>query len=252
MTGEQIEGNIFDIKRYAIHDGPGIRVTVFLQGCPLDCWWCHNPEGIGPSSDGGRKITIKELMEEVEKDTIFMDESGGGVTFSGGEPLMQSDFLILALKECGERYIHRTLDTSGYAKPEVFASVLEHVDMVLFDLKLADPAKHSRYAGHTNDLILENLRALDSSEVETMIRLPIIPGITDTEENILAIAEIVSGLGRLDTIELLPYHATARAKYDRLGIEFRMGDVVPVSERDLVSIKYTMESMGIKVIGGPE
>ncbi len=268
MTGERIQGNIFDIKRYAIHDGNGIRVTVFMRGCPLDCWWCHNPEGIRPrqagqpgqsgqttphtSKAGQRSISVNELIQEVEKDLIFIDESGGGVTFSGGEPLMQPDFLINALEAFGKRYVHRTLDTSGFADTEVFASVLEHVDQVLFDLKLINEEEHAKYTGVSNDLILKNLRILDQSEKDVILRLPVIPGITDVESNIRAIGELVSTLENIDTLELLSYHATARAKYERLGVEFRMGDIVPVSERDLVSIKYTMESMGIKVIGGPE
>jgi pyruvate formate lyase activating enzyme len=208
------EGIIFDIMRYAIHDGPGVRTTIFMKGCPLQCWWCHNPEGISSTNDLayfdykcigcktcvnvcptkaitfnrdkhfidrntctkcgvcadtcptgalkiiGRKISLEDLMATIERDIILYDTSGGGVTFSGGEPLYQPLFLKEALKECEDRKIHVALDTSGYAHPEVFKSIAEHVDLFLYDLKLLDDFNHRKYTGVSNKLIIENLTYL--------------------------------------------------------------------------------------------
>ena len=249
MSSEaETEGMIFDIKRYAIHDGPGIRVTVFLKDCPLQCWWCHNPES--RNSDTGRKITLDKLLFEIEKDNIFFEESNGGVTFSGGEPLMQHEFLAAALKECTKRKIHTILDTSGYASPEIFNKIIDNVDLFLYDLKLIDNDAHEKFTGVSNDLILQNLRALDKAGKNVIIRFPVIPGITDTDENIDGIAKFLSALENDYPVNLLPFHRIAGAKYERLNIPNKMQNAETPEPEMLQDIASRFEKLGIAVKEG--
>lgn len=298
------KGLIFDIKRYAVHDGTGIRTTVFLKGCPLECWWCHNPEGIfrkpvlmffeykcikcgtcarvcpidaitfenknsTPNVNRqicnncgicfsvcpteslklvGRKITIKNLMKEIEKDILFYDNSGGGVTFSGGEPLFQHQFLIEALKECKKKDIHTVLDTSGYAPENVFLSVIDYVDVFLYDLKLINNEEHIIYTGVSNAPIINNLRMLvDTGRgKDVILRFPIISGITDTEKNIDGLMEFISSLKSISKIDLLPFHDVSK-KYNRLGIEYKMSTQETPSQRKLQYIKRRFEEIGLYV-----
>ncbi|SHF16393.1 pyruvate formate lyase activating enzyme [Desulfofundulus australicus DSM 11792] len=299
MTGE---GLIFDIKRFAIHDGPGIRTTVFMKGCPLRCWWCHNPEGIRPVCEpmyfeykciecgtcagvcptgaivpekgapyldrekctgcgvcseacptgalklAGRTITVEELLQELERDVLFYDNSGGGVTFSGGEPLMQHRFLVEALRECKRRDLSTALDTSGYAAGDVFAAVLDYVDVFLFDLKLADDGEHRKYTGVSNVPIRNNLRMLADTGRggDVILRLPVVPGITDTEKNIEGFLEFVVSLKGIRRVDLLPFHDVSE-KYCRLGREYKMPACgAPAPER-LRYIKECFERAGFSV-----
>ncbi len=242
-------GIIFDIKRFAIHDGTGIRTTVFLKGCPLNCWWCHNPEsqsfGINNSElrEGiGPKISVKELVEEIEKDTIFFDESNGGVTFSGGEPLSQAIFLKNVLLECKKRDIHTTLDTSGHVNPEVLKNMVEYVDLFLYDLKVIDDEKHKRYTGVSNQLILANLKLLSDLGCKIIIRIPIIPGINDGDEDIKQFIQVLKDL-KIQRIDLLPYHQIAEHKYHRLGLAYKMENISEPSEDSLTRIRDTLKSV---------
>ncbi|MEA1994369.1 MAG: glycyl-radical enzyme activating protein [Euryarchaeota archaeon] len=296
-------GMIFDIKKFAVHDGPGIRTTVFFKGCPLSCWWCHNPEGISSSNeifyhgikcincgkciqicpeeavieenDGisilrkkctscglcgevcpsgalqvvGRKVTVEEIMKEIRGSVIYYDSSNGGVTFSGGEPLMQPTFLKTLLKRCKEEEIHTTLDTAGYASPEAFNSITDDVDLFLYDLKLLNSEQHLKYTGVSNKPIIKNLKRLIEKNSDLIIRFPVIPTITDTEKNIEQLVELVSSL-RIHRIDLLPFH-DIREKYERLGKEYRMESTQSPSNETLKKIREKLESNGIKVkIGG--
>ncbi len=223
-----VKGVIFDIKRFAIHDGPGIRTTVFLKGCPLRCAWCHNPESQGfgvaalPGRDGpttvGREVTAGEVVREVSRDTLFHDESGGGVTFSGGEPLAQPEFLCELLDRCGGLSIHRAVDTCGFAPREVLLAVARRTDLFLYDLKLADAAAHRAMTGESPAAIHDNLRALCETPVAIRLRVPVIPGITDTEANLAALRALVDSLPRELPLQPLPYHAAAMDKYRRFGM----------------------------------
>ncbi|MCP4688353.1 MAG: glycyl-radical enzyme activating protein [Desulfobacterales bacterium] len=259
------DGIIFKIKKFAIHDGPGIRTTIFLKGCPLSCWWCHNPEGIGPEprvmekgeATAGRervigaKMSVDAVVTEIEKDVIFYDESGGGATFSGGEPLFQAEFLRSLLEACAEREIHTTLDTTGFASPAVFSMIADLTDLVLFDLKIMDDARHVRYTGVSNKPILENLENLTRKGKEVVIRFPVIPGITDGEDNVRRMAEFARGLDRVKRIDLLPFHKIADAKYRRLGVENRMKGVTPPSAARIADIQTNLENMGFQInVGG--
>jgi pyruvate formate lyase activating enzyme len=262
-------GTIFDIKRFAIHDGPGIRTTVFFKGCSLKCPWCHNPEGQNPepeiiiravfpeNSDGvptqeviGRVVDVKEVMEEVQKDILFFEESGGGVTFSGGEPLAQPEFLGSLLDVCEEKNLHTCLDTSGYAPAEVFASFLDSVDLFLYDLKLMDDSEHEKHTGVSNRSIVDNLRTLDGLDKRVVIRFLVVPGITDTEENIDAIADFVASLKKLRDVSLLAYHRMASEKYKRLGRKNELERFRPPTDELMKSVQRRFENRGIRVVIG--
>jgi len=195
-------------------------------------------------------MTVADVMAVVEKDVIFYDESGGGVTFSGGEPLMQADFLFALLNTCRQRHIHTVVDTSGYAPTDVFERVLAKADRVLFDLKLVDDATHKKFTGVSNDLILANFQmACRTSKVQ--VRFPVIPGITDNIENIDRLAQMTAASGKIKRFDLLPYHRTADAKYQRLGLANRMnGTKAPTSEQ-LDNLQDRIAGYGFSVrIGG--
>jgi pyruvate formate lyase activating enzyme len=225
---------IFDIRHYTIHDGPGIRTTVFFKGCPLRCWWCHNPESqevgveqvfVERTLDGrafesksavGSQQSAAEVLKEIEKDEVFYIESGGGVTFSGGEPLMQPDALQEILELCKEKGYHTAIDTSGHAEPVAVKKIMKLADLWLFDLKLINDIKHIEFTGVSNDLALKNLETLAKAGKEIIIRFPHIPGITDEPDNLEEIAAMMKRL-RLRRIDILPYHAIAKEKYRRMG-----------------------------------
>ncbi|HHS12271.1 MAG TPA: glycyl-radical enzyme activating protein [bacterium] len=230
------QGIVFDIKRYSIHDGPGIRTTIFLKGCPLKCEWCHNPESWNPEPEPidrisrpkrfqkpytekqdliGIEMSVNEVMEEILKDEIFYDESGGGATFSGGEPLCQTAFLTALLGACRERAIHTALDTSGEAPLKDLKAAARLADSILYDLKLMDNEAHKKFTGAGNRRILNNLRALDSQHPRITVRIPLIPQITDTKENLVAIRDFLLTLS-IRRVDLLPYNRLGKAKYQRL------------------------------------
>lgn len=262
-----IKGLIFDIRRFAVHDGPGIRTIVFFKGCPLHCWWCHNPEGRLPvpehsirhlSLNGrifeqeevtGTLMTVQEVIEEVVKDRIFFDESGGGVTLSGGEPLFQPEFLHSLLKELKRHDLHITLDTCGYAQHQDLEQIMNFVDLFLYDLKHPDDDEHIKYTGVSIMPILENLRFLISSGIKVVLRLPIIPGINDQSHHIQSLINILDSCipafphSSID-ISLLPYHILANKKYQRFNIENRMKGTKSIVKSDLLTIKSSLEKGG--------
>lgn len=254
-------GIIFKIKKYALHDGPGIRTTVFLKGCPLACWWCHNPEGqarepqilkaadhqAGQDETAGRRAGVDEIMREIEKDMVFYDESGGGATFSGGEPLSQPQFLLALLRKCRKREVHTAVDTTGFADQEVFRPMIALADLILFDLKLMDDTAHKHFTGISNRSILQNLTLAANSEIPLHVRIPIIPEITDTDENISAIAQYLKTLPRLKRIDILPFHKTADKKYERLGMVNPMKGILPPTQAHMAEIKAGLESSGFEV-----
>ena len=299
-------GKIFDIKKYAIHDGPGIRTTIFFKGCPLSCRWCHNPEGLSGATQRlyrearcigcleclnacptdavttdnancnlqwdpancayckvcarvcpseavefiGKTVSIEEVVAEITKDTLFYDESKGGVTFSGGEPLMQSSFLAVLLKACGDLDLHRAVDTCGYADTRTLLNIAAHVDLFLYDLKHMDPEKHSRYTGVSNELILTNLKYLSRQGTRIIIRLPVIPGMNTDQENINRTGVFLSSLAGVNQVNLLPYHHAAKAKYNNFGLKFGPADFERPARNHLNSIARQLERYGLQVNRG--
>lgn len=261
---------IFDIKRFAVHDGPGIRTTVFMKGCPLDCWWCHNPESrnreleevkyqrklgdrdVETTKVYGKVIAIQQVMREVLKDKIFYEESGGGVTFSGGEPLYQTEALYEMLKACSNQGLHTTIDTCGYAQWRVFEKILPFTDLFLFDLKSLNPDKHRKFTGVSHDLILSNLKKLLLKEAMVELRIPWIPGVNNDQEEINAMLKFLEALpGKAHKIHLLPYHEIADSKYKKLKMENRMNQLMTGDGVDIAHYKLQLEASGFSVsIGG--
>lgn len=251
---EEIRGRIFDIKRFALHDGPGIRTTLFLTGCPLSCRWCHNPESRvsdDQTEDRNRTITVPDAVEELKKDLVFFEESGGGVTFSGGEPLMQSDFLLVLLKEMGRALIHRALDTTGYAERKTVEVVLPHTDLFLYDLKIMDPVKHRELTGVDNRVILENLKVILDEGANVRIRFPLIPGHNDDENNIMEMVRFLERFDELPEIDILPYHRFGISKYKKLEMNQEMEFISPPSGDKIESVKEMLKTNGfIAGVGG--
>lgn len=247
-----MKGRIFSIEEFAVNDGPGIRTTVFLKGCPLRCVWCHNPEGWSPEPQWldkkGRKelcgyeISAEDLARKVSRDRDLYRDSGGGVTFTGGEPLSQAEFLCEVMALLPD--IHKAVETSGYASPEVFGKVLELADLLLFDIKLADSDLHRRYTGVGNGLILGNLALLRESGKPFVARIPLIPGVNDTRENMEATARLLNGAKGLQRVELLRYHKTAGAKYPMAGLPYNP----PFDENKEPEIYDSFTDKGIKLL----
>jgi pyruvate formate lyase activating enzyme len=304
---EDIKGLIFNIQRYSIHDGPGIRTTVFMKGCPLRCIWCANPEGqvlkpeifLNPEkctgcgecvqecpqeaieirdekshtnrqfcigcgkcaevcpnqarSLMGKWPTAREVFEEIKKDAIFYESSGGGVTLSGGEPLAQPEFAIGLLELCKGAYIHTAMETCGHAEWGIFEEVLKSVDLLLYDFKQMDPVKHKKYTGVSNHLILDNARrASHELSIPMWARIPVIPGYNDSVENMEATARFIAEeLGNgVKRVNLLPYHRLGETKFERLEVNYSVSTSPPVQEH-LQELQRVFERFGHSVyIGG--
>ena len=297
---------IFDIRRYSINDGPGIRTTIFMKGCPLKCKWCHNPESQSPEvqklytaskcigaqdcievcpedaltltpqgiiTDGekctlcglcaeacptkaiemsGKLYSAEELLTIIEKERVHIDQSGGGVTFSGGEPLMQPEFLIKMLDACGEKGLHRAVDTCGFAPTEILLKVAMRTDLFLFDLKLMNPEKHKQWTGVSNQLILKNLKLLAESGANINIRIPFIKNVNTDEDEVIKMAEFVAGLpGEKPMVNLLPYHNIASGKYQKLKMEYNADDMDEPSEKEIQRATEIFNAFHLEVeIGG--
>jgi pyruvate formate lyase activating enzyme len=305
MPVNLITGNIFNLQRFSINDGPGIRTTVFLKGCPLHCSWCHNPESISPrkelmlsesrclrcgncfetcpngaivKEDGdiitlrekcrqcgacldvcfsearaliGSEMTVEDVMIEIQKDVVFYDRAKGGVTFSGGEPLLQHEFLLAILKECKAANIHTTVDTAGFTTAEKLKEVSGYVDLFLYDLKTLDDARHRQYTGVSNLTILQNLKLLSSWGNDIIVRTPVIPGFNDDSESIGRIAQFVASLHNVREMHLLPYHATASEKHRRLGTHYQLNGMPSPSAEEMAVLAKEIQKLSLTVsIGG--
>ena len=224
------QGTIFSIEEFALHDGPGIRTTVFFKGCPLRCAWCHNPEGFSftpqiiHTIDGericGELITAEALADRLAQNAGFFDMTLGGITVTGGEPLAQPEFLAELLSLLHKRGIHTAIETSGYASAEVFKHIVPLTDLILFDIKSMDASIHKKYTGIDNALILINLEWLVRSKAKFIVRLPLIPNVNDSAEQMEAVFETIKDATGLVRVEMLRYHKTAGAKYAMLGMVY--------------------------------
>jgi pyruvate formate lyase activating enzyme len=297
-------GLVFNIQKYSVHDGPGIRTTVFLKGCPLHCPWCHNPEGIayrpeivvlesrcigcgqcrlacrhGAVSPGegalpsridlcelcgacveacpteGRQIvgqerSVGEVLETVLQDRVFYEESGGGVTFSGGEPLSQPEFLMELLVSCRERGLHTAVDTCGLARVDHLLAIAPLTDLFLYDLKFIDDAKHAHYTGVSNAVILSNLQALGGAHAQIWLRIPVIPGINDSQADLEAAARFAASIPTVRQVNLLPFHRNGLPKARRLGRDDTLAEVQPPSSEGMERARAPFASLGLAVQTG--
>ncbi len=299
-------GIVFNVQRFSVHDGPGIRTIIFFKGCPLRCLWCDNPEGqrtapemvfwkgrcihcntciaicprkairtgrqkskvilknrctlcgrcldecySGALEQIGRWITVDEILEEAERDRIFFDASGGGITLSGGEPTLQGGFVVELLRNCRRRRIHTAIETCGHADWKVLEKILQYTDLVLYDIKDMDPVKHKEFVGVQNDLILGNAKKISSKPFSMIVRIPIIPGYNDRQDSIKKTTQFISDLRGVREVHLIPYHQFGEAKYERLGLKYRLKGVKPPSEEHIRAIKDEFLSAGLEVkVGG--
>ena len=264
-----MKGIIFDIKHYALHDGPGVRTTVFLKGCSLGCWWCHNPESrsgeimtypkvekigdhiIETEETIGRHATLQEIVNEVMKDTMLYEESGGGVTISGGEPFYQTKFLLKLLRSLKKNEIHTCVDTTGQVNKESLVKASRYTDLFLFDLKHFDDRMHIRYTGVSNKLILDNLMLLDKLDKNVEIRYPLIPGINDDEADLYRMFAFLNKLQHRFPVTILPYHKIGSNKYRRFNIAYKMEGIDEPTEKHIEKVQKHFEEVGFEVrIGG--
>lgn len=254
-------GRIFNIQRFSIHDGPGIRTIVFFKGCVMRCAWCCNPESQsydvqsmlegGKQKTVGRDVTVSEIMPEILSDMPYYRRSGGGVTLSGGEVLCQSDFAAELLKECKHYGLHTAIESAASLPYENIEKLLPYLDLYLMDIKHTCPNKHKEFTGRDNALILENAKRVSESGVELIIRTPVIPTFNDTREEILSIAKFAKSLNGVKEHHLLPYHRLGSPKYEGLGRSYSLSDIEPPSQEKMEYLASISESVGLYAqIGG--
>lgn len=256
-----IKGRIFNIQRFSIHDGPGIRTIVFFKGCVMRCAWCCNPESqrseIEALIEGGREktvgkdVTVDEIMPEILSDMPYYRRSGGGVTLSGGEVLCQADFARELLRECKENGLHTAIESAASTSYSEIEKLLPYLDLYLMDIKHTDAEKHKEYTGVSNERILENARRVAESGVELVVRTPVIPGFNDTAEEIRAISSFARTLPGVREHHLLPYHRLGQDKYAGLGRKYSLADIEPPSREKMEYLLSIAETSGLKCkIGG--
>lgn len=300
-----LTGRVFDIKRYSVHDGPGIRTTVFLKGCSLNCLWCHNPESVDPGPElmlwpgrcarcyaclaacpkkaiakdaagevvvdrskcdlcgrcaeaclydalqmVGREMTVDEVLDEVEKDRVFYEQSGGGVTLSGGDPSMQAAFAEALLDGCRARGLRTAIDTAGFSPNGALERLAEKTDLVLFDLKAVDDARHRKFTGVPNATILANLEKLAAGPTEVWLRIPLVAGVNDDEDNVGRVIALLRSLGTIKRVALLPYHSGGLEKARRIGKDDRFRKFEPPSEERIAAVEAVLLGAGFDVRRG--
>lgn len=261
MEDLDVKGRIFDIQRYSIHDGGGIRTIVFLKGCPLRCKWCCNPEGQhynvekmtlgGKEKIVGQDVTVGEIIDIVERDRIYYRRSGGGLTLSGGESLTQPDFAVALLKTAKERGINTAMESTGFADFSVISRYLPYLDLYLMDIKHMNSAKHKEFTSQPNELILENARKITDAGARLIVRTPVIPTFNATKEEIGEIAKFASSLKGVTQMHILPYHKIGTDKYKGLNRDYSLTGIEPPSKELMNELLEVVNSYGLKgQIGG--
>ena len=261
MEDLDVKGRIFDIQRYSIHDGGGIRTIVFLKGCPLRCKWCSNPEGQhynvekmtlgGKEKIVGQDVTVGEIIDIVERDRIYYRRSGGGLTLSGGESLTQPDFAVALLKTAKERGINTAMESTGFADFSVISRYLPYLDLYLMDIKHMNSAKHKEFTSQPNELILENAKKITDAGARLIVRTPVIPTFNATKEEIGEIAKFASSLKGVTQMHILPYHRIGTDKYKGLNRDYSLTGIEPPSKELMNELLEVVNSYGLKgQIGG--
>ena len=261
MEDLDVKGRIFDIQRYSIHDGGGIRTIVFLKGCPLRCKWCCNPEGQhynvekmtlgGKEKIVGQDVTVGEIIDIVERDRIYYRRSGGGLTLSGGESLTQPDFAVALLKTAKERGINTAMESTGFADFSVISRYLPYLDLYLMDIKHMNSAKHKEFTSQPNELILENAKKMTDAGARLIVRTPVIPTFNATKEEIGEIAKFASSLKGVTQMHILPYHRIGTDKYKGLNRDYSLTGIEPPSKELMNELLEVVNSYGLKgQIGG--
>ena len=250
-------GRIFDIQRYSIHDGPGIRTIVFLKGCFLRCRWCCNPESqeykiqemtmAGKTKTVGSDVTVGEVISEVRKDEIYYRRSGGGMTLSGGECLFQPDFSEALLRAAHEYGFNTAIETTAFAKREIIERIIPHVDHVLMDVKHMNAAKHKEFTNQSNELILENAKYIAENASHLIIRVPTVPTFNDTPEEISAIARFADSLPNVTELHLLPYHRLGQDKYAGIGRDYTLAHLTPPTNEHMQMLLDVAEKVSSKL-----
>lgn len=225
-----IKGKIHSIETMGLVDGPGIRFVVFMQGCNIRCAYCHNPDTW--VKEGGQEYNPYELVEKIKKYRPYFEPSGGGVTFSGGEPLLQGDFLVETLKLCREAGIHTTIDTAGVGNGS-YEEILKYTDLVLFDIKHIDDKEYEDLVKHSMDESLKFLKAVQETNTKMWVRHVVVPGITDSKEHLIKVKEFIDTLKNVEKVELLPYHVLGCNKYDVMGMKYRLEGLEPMDKEKL-------------------
>lgn len=256
MDELDVKGRIFDIQRYSIHDGGGIRTIVFLKGCPLRCKWCCNPEGQhynvekmtlgGKEKIVGQDVTVGEIIDIIERDRIYYRRSGGGLTLSGGESLTQPDFAVALLKTAKERGINTAMESTGFADFSVISRYLPYLDLYLMDIKHMNSAKHKEFTSQPNELILENARKITDAGTRLIVRTPVIPTFNATKEEIGEIAKFASSLKGVTQMHILPYHRIGTDKYKGLGRDYSLTGIEPPSKELMNELLEVVNSYGLK------
>lgn len=258
---KDVKGRIFDIQKFSVHDGPGIRTIVFLKGCYLRCRWCCNPESQeykiqtmirgGKETTVGRDVTVGEVMQDILKDVPYYRRSGGGVTLSGGEALAQSDFAVALLSACKEYGLNTAIETTGFADYSVIERFIPVCDLFLMDIKHTNSEKHKEYTTQPNELILENAAKIAKNAKQLVIRVPVIPTFNDSPEEIASIASFAKSLETVKQLHLLPYHRLGYDKYVGLSRQYPMGDIASPTKEHMELLKTTASAYGLEVeIGG--